>query len=138
MVREYSEEVLGEPELDGSQGEPIDYEGWSLYRDMQRGREDGKVTPYCLGVGLDALTLTATFLTVVVIDGDFFNDVFGNAVQINAEGSLVSALESTAVSDGVPFTEETVRRMLTSEPMASPGACILGRAWELRDVLLRS
>lgn len=136
MVREYSEELLGEPERDGSQGEPVDYESWSLYRELQKARSDGTVTPYCLGVGLDVLTLTATLLTVVVIDGDVFDSIFGDTVQINAEGSLVLAIESTSVSDGVPFAEDTVRRMLTSEPMASPGACVLGRSWQMRDALL--
>ena len=118
MVREYSEELLGEPERDGSQGQPIDYDNWSFYNSLQRSREEGSVNAYCLGLGLDTLTLAATFLTVVVIDDNVFDDLFGDAVQINAEGSLVSAIESTSVSDGVPFTEETVKRMLTSEPMA--------------------
>ncbi len=137
MVREYSEELLGEPERDGSQGQPIDYDNWSLYRSLQQSRSEGTVNAYCLGLGLDTLTLTATLLTVVVIDDHVFDELFGDTVKINAEGSLVSAIESTAVSDGVPFTEETVQRMLTSEPMASPGACILSRAWEFRDQLLR-
>ncbi|GAA3621101.1 hypothetical protein GCM10022267_04130 [Lentzea roselyniae] len=136
MVREYSEELLGEPERDGSQGEPINYEEWSLYRTLEKARAEDRVSPYCLGIGLDTLTLTATLLTVVVIDDDVFDDVFGNSVQINAEGALVTAIESTSVSEGVPFTEETVRRMLTSEPMASPGACILARSWKFRQDLL--
>jgi hypothetical protein len=68
MVREYSEELLGEPERDGDQAEPLNYEEWSLYRSLEKARENGSVTPYCLGVGLDTLTLTATILTVVVID----------------------------------------------------------------------
>ena len=45
MVREYSEELLGEPERDGSSGEPLDYEGWSLYRTLERARENGRVSP---------------------------------------------------------------------------------------------
>jgi transcriptional regulator with XRE-family HTH domain len=137
MVREYAEELLGEPERDGSQGEPLDYEGWSLYRTLQQARAEERVSAYCLGVGLDTLTLTATILTVVVMDDDVFDQLFGDAVRINAEGVLVTAAESSAVSDGVPFTEETVQRLLTSEPMASPGACILDRAWRFRDQILK-
>ncbi|WP_326945444.1 helix-turn-helix domain-containing protein [Amycolatopsis sp. NBC_01307] len=136
MVREYSEEVLGEPERDGSQAEPLDYENWEFYKELEKARAAGKVAPYCLGVGLDTLTLTATILTVVVFDDDVFDRLFGDAVSINAEGSLVSAADSTKVTDGLPFTEETVRRLLTDEPMASPGACILDRAWRFRDKLL--
>lgn len=138
MVREYSEEILGEPERDGSSGVPINYDEWPLYRSLERARSENRVTPYCLGIGLDALTLTATLLTVVVFDDDVFDAIFGNAVQINAEGELVTAIESTSVSEGVPFTEETVKRMVTSEPMASPGACILARSWEFREALLNS
>ncbi|KOV80886.1 hypothetical protein ADL03_31230 [Nocardia sp. NRRL S-836] len=136
MVREYSEELLGEPERDGSQGEPIDYAQWSFYRALEKARAEERVSVHCLGIGLDTLTLAATLLTVVVIDDDVFDDVFGQTVRINAEGALVTAIESTSVSEGVPFTEETIRRMLASEPMASPGACILARSWKFRRDLL--
>ncbi|HVQ99717.1 MAG TPA: hypothetical protein VMS16_13085 [Mycobacterium sp.] len=36
IVREYSEELLGEPEHDGGSGQPLDYECWSFYCAMQR------------------------------------------------------------------------------------------------------
>ncbi|WP_020669493.1 helix-turn-helix domain-containing protein [Amycolatopsis nigrescens] len=136
MVREYSEELLGEPERDGSQGRPLDYAQWPLYRALQNARSEGKVAVYFLGVGLDTLTLTATILTVVVMDDDVFDALFGDAVRINAEGILVTAAESTSVSEGVPFNEESVHRLLTDEPMASPGACILDRAWRFREQIL--
>lgn len=136
VVREYSEEILGEPERDGSSGEPLDYDSWPLYRALEQARDAGRVSVYCLGVGLDVLTLTATILTVAVFDDDLFDDLFGRAVQINAEGVLITAAESSTVSDGLPFTDETVRRLLRDEPMASPGACILDRAWRLHDAIL--
>lgn len=136
MVREYSEEILGEPERDGSSGEPLDYENWPLYTRLQDARAHGRVTVHCLGVGLDALTLTATILTVAVFDDDIFDELFGEAVQINAEGVLVAAADASTVSAGLPFTEATVRRLLREEPMASPGACILNRTWRYREMLL--
>jgi transcriptional regulator with XRE-family HTH domain len=140
IVWEYSEEILGEPERDGSCGEPLDYENWDLHRTLQQARDTGRLSVFCLGVGLDALTLTATILTVAVFDddgtADVFDDVFHNAVQVNAEGVLVSAAESSSVSEGLPFTEETVRRLVRDQPMASPGACILDRAWRFRNVVL--
>lgn len=136
MVREFSEELLGEPERDGSSGEPLDYENWSLYRDLEVSRAEGRVRPYCVGMGLDTLTLTATVLTVVVIDDDVFDDLFGETVRINAEGELVASSEATSVSGGLPFDGPTVNRLLTTEPMASPGACILDRAWRFHDHLL--
>ena len=86
MVREYSEELLGEPEHDGSQGVPLDYDNWSLYRVLESARRDERVRAYCLGVGLDTLTLTATVLTVVVIDDDVFDSLFGDTLRINTEG----------------------------------------------------
>lgn len=103
---------------------------------MERARGEGRIRPYCLGVGLDTLTLTATILTVTVTDDDIFDELFGNTVDINAEGTLVSAADATKVSDGVPFDQECVSRLINDEPMASPGACILHRAYKFRDVLL--
>ena len=73
---------------------------------------------------------------MTVIDEDVFDDLFGNTVEINAEGTLVSAADATSVSDGAPFNDECVSRLLNDEPMASPGACILDRAYEFRQQLL--
>jgi hypothetical protein len=136
MVREFSEELLGEPEHDGSSGVPIDYDNWPLYRDLQKARGEDRVTAYCLGIGLDTLTLTGTVLTVVVMDDDVFDTLFGESVEVNAEGVVITAAESSSVSEGVPFNEANVMRLLTQEPMASPGACILDRAWRLREQIL--
>lgn len=47
MVREYSEEILGEPERDGSSGTPLDYDNWPLYRALQDAREQDRVAVYC-------------------------------------------------------------------------------------------
>lgn len=137
VVREYSEELLGEPERDGSQSEPLQYDEWPFFRALQNAKEDGRVAVYCLGVGLDALRLAATILTVVVIDDDVFDDLFGGSVRVNAEGVLITAAESTTVSEGIPFNTDSIRRLLTQEPMASPSACILYRAWRLRDQFLK-
>ena len=38
IVREYSEELLGEPEYDGSSGQPLDYECWTVSRWVVRAR----------------------------------------------------------------------------------------------------
>ncbi|MGH3931480.1 MAG: hypothetical protein ACRDTF_16095 [Pseudonocardiaceae bacterium] len=55
MVREYSEELLGEPEHDGTRSRPIDYEQWPLFQRLQAAREDGSVSACFLGLGLNAL-----------------------------------------------------------------------------------
>jgi hypothetical protein len=135
IVREYSEELLGTPEHDGTRTQPIDYDHWPLYQSLQRARADGTAVAAVLGMGLDALTLAATILTVVVLDDDVFDQAFGNAVRYNEEGEIV-AVAGGVPADGVPFTEESVRRMLDTEPMASPGAACLSLAWQHRNWLL--
>lgn len=89
---------------------------------------------FYLGVGLVPSTLTASILTVVVIDDDVFPELFGKAVQRNEEGEIVAVGGGTP-AEGVPFTEAAVRRMLESEPMAASGAACLALAWQHRDFL---
>lgn len=135
IVREYSEELLGMPEHDGTRSKPIDYETWPLYRELDDAQAAGALVPFILGLGLDALTLAATILTVVVIDDDVFSRAFGSATRYNDEGEIVAVGDGRA-TEGVPFTHDSVRRLLTSEPMAAPGAACLALAWRHRDRLL--
>lgn len=135
MVREYSEELLGTPEHDGTRTEPIDYANWELFQELEQAKEQGRLTVAVLGMGLDALTLAATILTVVVIDDDAFNRAFGATVRFNDEGEII-AVGGGRAADGVPFDERSVRRMLESEPMAPPGAAALALAWKHRDELV--
>jgi transcriptional regulator with XRE-family HTH domain len=135
IVREYSEELLGTPEHDGTRSKPIDYHAWPLYRELKDAQTSGAVVPFVLGLGLDALTLAATILTVVVIDDDVFTRAFGAATRYNEEGEIVAIGDGRA-TEGIPFTGESVRRLLSSEPMASPGAACLALAWHHRDQIL--
>jgi hypothetical protein len=134
MVREYSEELLGEPEHDGSRSQPIGYREWPLFQQLEAARRDGALSVFFLGIGLDALTLTACILTVVVIDDDVFSEIFGSTVRFNEEGEVVAVGDGTP-TEGVPFTEAAVRRMLAAEPMASAGAGCLALAWQHRHAL---
>jgi transcriptional regulator with XRE-family HTH domain len=134
IVREYSEELLGTPEHDGTRSQPIDYPSWPLYGLLEQGFETGAVSAHLLGIGLDALTLAATILTVVVIDDDVFGHAFGSVVRYNDEGEIVGIADDAA--EGIPFTKAAVDRMLSSEPMASPGAACLALAWKHRGALL--
>ncbi|MDQ3989237.1 MAG: XRE family transcriptional regulator, partial [Actinomycetota bacterium] len=133
IVREYSEELLGLPEHDGTRSQSIDYENWPLYQILEKGLRDGSVTAHLLGLGLDALTLAATILTVVVIDDNAFGRAFGSVVRYNDEGEIVGVAHD---AEGVPFTKAAVDRMLSSEPLASPGAACLSLAWRHRGALL--
>lgn len=136
IVRELSEELLGAPEHDGSRGEPIDYGRWPMYQALQAARADGRLSAVCLGVGLDALTLAATILTVIVIDGRVFDDIFHDVVQVNAEGLTITSHDPTRVASGIPLTHRTVAKLLSSGPLASPGAACLHLAWIHRKELL--
>jgi transcriptional regulator with XRE-family HTH domain len=135
IVREYSEEFLGTPEHDGTRSQPIDYDGWPFYQQLQDARRRGTLQVSLLGMGLDALTLAATVLTVVVIDDDEFRSIFGGATSLNEEGEIMNP-DGGPPLDGVPFTEGAVHRLLSTRPMASPGAASIGLAWQHRRHLL--
>ncbi|QIS23425.1 helix-turn-helix domain-containing protein [Nocardia terpenica] len=135
MVREFAEELLGQPEHDGSRSEPIDYERWPLYQRLETARQEGRLTACVLGIGLDALTLAATILTVVVIDDEVFDEVFGATVRFNEEGEVVASGGGQA-ADGVPFTAAAIERLLETEPVAAPGAACLALAWQHRHSLI--
>ena len=138
IVRDYSEELLGTPEHDGSRSQPIDYDRWPLYRGSVVPRDRGTLRAFCFGVGLDALTLAATIPTVVVIDEDAFEELFGEIVQANSEGIIIaSALHANSLGAlGIPFDAETVDRLLMATPLAPPGAACLALGWRHRDLLL--
>ncbi|MGH3770896.1 MAG: helix-turn-helix domain-containing protein, partial [Pseudonocardiaceae bacterium] len=135
IVREYSEELLGTPEHDGTRSKPIDYDSWPLYRELEDAQAAGVLVPFFLGLGLDALTLGATILTVVVIDDDVFSRAFGAATRYNEEGEIVVIGDGRA-SEGVPFTRDSVRRLLSSEPLSPDGAACLALAWRHRERIL--
>ena len=120
VMREYSEEFLGNPEH-GGDGAPIDYDMAEPFRSLKRGRRAGQLRVYCLGLALDALTLAGEILTVAVIDAGLYDDVFADLVQANTEG--------TVAATSVPFEEHTVRRLLTRPPpRPRPGRRRLHRA----------
>jgi hypothetical protein len=88
--------------------------------------------PFFLGLGLNALTLAATILTVVVVDDDVFSRLFRKAIRYNDEGEIVTIGDGRAI-EGIPFTSAAVDRLLRVEPMAPPGAACLALAWQQRD-----
>jgi hypothetical protein len=99
MVREYAEEMLGQPEHDGSSGVPVDYEVWPFYRDMTRARQAGSVRPYALGVILDALSLNSSIATATVIDDAVFDDLFRDLVATNPRARSSSPSTTTSPSE---------------------------------------
>jgi len=136
IVREYSEELLGQPEHDGSSGRPLDYECWPFYRAMLRARESGQVRAYMLGVVLHALSLNPAIITAVVIDDVVFDDLFRDLVTVNAEGQVITSLDNNQSVRGLSFTEMTVQWFLHNEPLGGMSAACMALAWRHRESLM--
>lgn len=139
IVREYSEELLGQPEHDGSTGRPVDYEHWPFFRAMQKARERGELRVYVLGIALHALSLNATIVTAAVIDSAVFDSLFREAAQVNAEGEIVISWQGDKESHSLSFDEATIGRFLHTEQQVSSSAITgLSLAWQHRTYILDS
>jgi hypothetical protein len=134
--REYSEEFLGRLDHDGTAGAPIDYRAEEPFRSMDAARRSGRVRVWCLGVGLDPLTLWGEILTVAVFDDEVFDELFSELVVANDEGVVVTVASPGRLAHGVPFVEERVEQLLGAEPMAPAAAACLALAWRDRETLL--
>lgn len=126
FVREFSEELLGNPEHDGD-GQPVDYAD-EPFATLDAAREDGRVRIYCLGVALDALTLVGEVLTVAVVNSALFDELAGDFVRRNDEGVVLD--------ERVPFTEDAIQRLMSTERLAPAGAGCVELAWKHRSRLL--
>lgn len=128
IMREYSEEFLGNPEHDGD-GKPIDYAGTELFAALEHARSTGGgMRVYCLGVAMDALTLYGELLTVAVFEAELYDAIFGAMVNNNSEGSVAAA--------ALPFEEHTVRQLLDRDRLAPAAAGCVELAWQHRRLLL--
>jgi hypothetical protein len=127
MLREFAEELLGAAEDHGSEAAPIDYDRWPLARTMTDARNDGRIRAYCLGLGADPLTFALDLLTVVVIDAPLYDDLFGDLVSGNAEGTVLKPR---------PFDEQAVTELTTRYPVQAAGAAVLELAVRQAGVLL--
>ena len=132
IVRELSEELLGNPEHNGS-GEPIDYGAEEPFASLNAARRDGQIRAWYLGTGLDPLTLAGEILTVLVIDAEVFDEVFADVVSWNSEGDIVFSADGSV---GVPWRRDTVYRLLATEPLAPAARACLELAWDQQDLLL--
>jgi hypothetical protein len=57
-------------------------------------------------------------------------------VASNPEGEVVRSLDNNKSIRGLPFDEETVKRLTTREPLGQTSAACLTLAWRHRDKLL--
>lgn len=133
LLREFAEELLGQAEPDATHG-PIDYDSWPFAARLNAERRADAVRAYCLGVGVDPLTLATDLLSVVVIDAPVFDDIFGGLVEANTEGTLPTSDSDGA--PGVPFVESEVERLTRRAPMQAAGAAAIASAWMHREKLL--
>jgi transcriptional regulator with XRE-family HTH domain len=132
ILRELSEELLGNPEHNGS-GEPINYDAEEPFASLNAARRAGQVRVWYLGTGLDPLTLAGEILTVLVIDAEVFDQVFADVVAWNSEGDVVFSADGSV---GVPWRRDTVYRLLATEPLAPAAHACIELAWEHQDMLL--
>ncbi|MBN1173463.1 MAG: XRE family transcriptional regulator [Micromonosporaceae bacterium] len=132
MMREYSEEFLGNPEHDGD-GPPIDYATTEPFRTMDAARHAGKIRVLCLGVGIDALNYVGDVLTVAIFDDDIFDEIFTGMVTHNDEGTIVTADRERRE---FTFDQATIERLLATEPIAPSGAACLHLAWNHHEAIL--
>jgi hypothetical protein len=128
MLREFAEELLGEPEDHGAG--PIDYEAWDFAKRMNEGLGDGRIRASVLGMGVDPLTLATDLLTVVTIDARLYDELFAGLVTVNDEGRLATSSES--VPGRWSFNEASVQRLTTVERTQAAGAALLRLAWANR------
>lgn len=133
ILRELSEELLGNPEHNGSGG-PIDYDSEEPFGSLNAARKDGRIGVWYLGTGLDPLTLVGEILTVVVIDAEVFDQVFADIVAWNSEGDVVFGADGSV---GVPWRRDSVYRLLATEPLAPAAQACVELAWNYQDLLLR-
>ncbi len=119
LLREYAEELLGEPERTG-----VDYAAWPFAVRMSGALAAGRIRAHCLGLGVDPLTFATDLLVAVVVDAPVFDELFGARVARNEEG---------AVSEH-PFTASAIDGL----PMQAAGAALVRRALDRQDLLLTS
>jgi hypothetical protein len=123
MIREYAEELRGEPEVEG----PVDYDRWPFARAMTDALDAGRIRAHALGLGVDPLTLATDLLVAVTIDAPTYDEIFAETVTVNPEGTVLAA---------IPFTAATVQRYAQREPTQAAGAALLTLAWQHRSALL--
>lgn len=126
IQREFAEELLGHVEYDGS-GRPVDYDH-EPFAAMDRARNEGRMRLYCLGVTLDALTLSGDILTVAVIEPDTYDELFADAVDVNDEGAIPTRT--------VPFEGNTIAHLQNSGELSPGASAAIQLAWKHRDVVL--
>jgi transcriptional regulator with XRE-family HTH domain len=133
MMREYSEEFLGNAEH-GGDGDPADYSA-EPFASFEAARAAGRIRVFCLGVALDALTLYGEILTVAVFDGSTYDRLFAGMVDSNDEGTVVKTGRVQPTS-ALPFTRHVLDELAHGGCLAPAAAGCLELAWQHRNTIL--
>ncbi|WP_121003381.1 XRE family transcriptional regulator [Saccharothrix australiensis] len=130
IMREYSEEFLGNPEHDGGGPRSIDYAHDEPFARFEAARGRGSFRVWHCGLVIEPLELNVQQLTVAVIDAPEYDELFEGVVAVNDEGWIVGQGDARHI----PFTPDAIDRL---EPRLSAGGLILLRlAWRHRRVIL--
>lgn len=124
IVREYAEELLGEPEMSSRS---VDYDSWPLFARMTEARSEQRLRIRCLGLGVDPVTFAVDLLAVAVFDSELYDDLFARVVDTNDEGDVHSVFFDAEHLD--PFLRGQM-------PMQPAGQAALSLAWAHRSELL--
>lgn len=111
LLREYAEEVLGEPEVSAP-----DYSTWPFAKAMTGALAAGRIQADVLGLGVDPLTFATDLLVRVVVDAPVFDELFGARVAVNDEGAVSTR----------PFTPDSIAGL----PMQAAGADLVRLAFD--------
>ena len=133
IMREYSEEFLGNPEHAGDD-QPADYT-LQPFAALDQARNEGRIKVYAFGVAVGALDLWNALETVAVIDAEVFDEIFLNAVKVNSEGTVVH-IGKVAPTSLIPLTEATLNELYGTGRLAVETHFSLTCAWQNREKLL--
>lgn len=130
VMREFSEEFLGNPEHDGCSSYPIDYAEDEPFLHFELARARGTLRMWHYGLVIEPLELGALQLTVAVVDAPEFDKLFAGMVATNDEGTVIGKGDAKHI----PFTEEAIDRLETR--LTASALTLLRLAWRDRKTLL--
>jgi transcriptional regulator with XRE-family HTH domain len=135
IMREYSEEFLGNPEHSGD-GPAADYNE-EPFRSLDAARQVGQIRVHTFGLAFGALDLWGALETVAVIEAEVFDDIFEDLVHVNDEGWVVKAGKRQPTVH-IPFTKDVIDELHATNRLAPETSFSLRSAWKHREQLLGS
>ncbi|HUY09182.1 MAG TPA: hypothetical protein VMW80_06990 [Candidatus Dormibacteraeota bacterium] len=134
IAREYGEELLSLSDAAGDTAVSTDWLTQGPLAGFDAALNERRLQIWCLGMGIDPLTLWCDMMTVAVFEDDLFRRWFPT-LNLNFEGSVAAVAEGDQLV-GHPFTESVVTAFVNDGRMAPVAAACLKAAWEQRSCLL--